>query len=198
MNKQSLIALGNSLLAEHLPSDWKFELNKRKSSLGLCSFTKKTIYSSEYFIGRIDDNELKDTILHEIAHALADINDDHRGHGSPWKKACRSIGAKPVRCHTGEVVDDEGKYLVKCPSCSFKFARHRFNRTKLTQLKNGFSWFNCTCKTNRMDVYFGGKKIVDGNSSKRPAPATKKQVEAMSTKELIAHMRKNGLINSKA
>lgn len=192
MNKTQITDLAQSLVSQHLPNEWKFEWNRRKSALGLCNYTKKTIFLSEYFVGRISDYEIKDTILHEIAHALAGIRHSHRGHGWQWKKICREIGANPERLFDGEVKNQDFRYTVKCPSCGFKFGRHRFNKHKLNQLKNGHSWFPCKCKKSRMDVYDGRKKLVDGNSAKR-APVkkvTKTQAESMSTQDLINHMRK--------
>ena len=98
MNKTQATALAYSLVNKHLTPDWTFEWNKRKAALGLCNYRKKTVYLSEYFLGRVGNDELKDTILHEIAHALAWKRYNHRGHGAPWKRVCREIGAKPQRC----------------------------------------------------------------------------------------------------
>ena len=192
MNKKEITALAYSHLRKHLPFDWDFEWNNRKAALGLCCRVKKTFYLSTYFVGRVSDAEIEDTILHEIAHALDWIRNKEWGHGPTWKRICVEIGAKPSRCHSGEVKDQQGRYTVKCPSCSKSFVRHRFNKSKLTQLKNGFSWFPCSCKKSRMDVYEGSKKIVDGNASKRPSPpkVTAKQAKAMTDKELIDHIRK--------
>lgn len=189
MNKQEITALALSLVSKHLPSDWKFEWNNRKAALGLCNYTKKTIYLSKYFLGRVDHEELKDTILHEIAHALAFIRYGHRGHGIKWKVCCVEIGAKPQRCYGGEVKNEDAQYTVKCPCCDYKFARHRFNKAKLTQLKNGYSWFNCKCKKSRMDIYKGKVKIVDGNAAKRPASTRKPLPKKMTINQLVALTR---------
>ena len=189
MTKQQTTALANSLISQYLPSEWKFEWNKRKSALGVCNYTKKTIYLSEYFLGRVEADETKDTILHEIAHALADIRHGHRRHGLEWKKVCREIGAKPVRCHSGEVKNEVSQYEVKCPKCSFKFARHRFNKGKLTQLKNGYSWFTCKCKASRMDIHKDGVKIIEGNASTRKA--TKYVPQKMTLNDLVALTKTN-------
>lgn len=193
MTKTQITALAHSLVSKHLPSEWKFEWNKRKSALGVCNYAKKKIFLSEYFIGRVPTDELKDTILHEIAHALTYIRHGQRGHGPVWKRVCVEIGAKPVRCHEGEIKNETFRYKIKCPSCGKESGRHRFNKSKLTQLKNGHSWFPCRCCKSRMDVYDNGKKIVDGNAAKRP---TATQVKKMSNKELIAEIRQMGKMSS--
>lgn len=40
-------------------------------------------------------HEIRDTILHEIAHALAWTRHGERTHGPRWKQICREIGAVP-------------------------------------------------------------------------------------------------------
>lgn len=196
MNKLRATQLAVTLITHHLPKEWKFDWNKRKSALGVCNFRKKTIYLSEYFLGRIPDDEIKDTILHEIAHALAFIEYKHAGHGWQWKLVCRRIGAKPDRTHKGEVQNQEHRYKIKCPVCDIEFGRHRFNKYKIKQMQAGFSWFPCKCKKSRMDVYDGAKKIVDGNASKRPAQPTITEVKKMTNKELIDYLRKTGSISA--
>lgn len=169
MNKTQATDLARSLVSKHLLDEWDFDWNNRKSALGVCNYRKKTIYLSEYFLGRVTDDEIKDTILHEIAHALTWVFYHKTGHGPVWKRICRQIGAKPQRCYHGEVKNEDSQYTVKCPKCSFSFARHRFNKSKLNQLKNGKVWFNCKCKQSRMNIHKNGVKIIDGNASKAVA-----------------------------
>lgn len=167
MNKTQATALACSLVSQHLPNDWKFDWNNRKSALGVCNYRKKTIFLSTYFLNRIPDEEIEDTILHEIAHALAGICYGATGHGKEWKQICREIGAKPQRCHSGEVKNHTYRYTIKCPKCGHKSGRHRFNRATLKQLKSGYRWYNCRCNASRMNVYDNDKKIVDGNALKK-------------------------------
>jgi len=170
MYKLRATQLALDLITQHLPSEWKFAWNKRKSALGVCNYTRKTIFLSEYFVARISDEEVKDTILHEIAHALAWIEYGHKGHGWQWKRVCVRIGAKPVRCHTGTVDNPNYRYKIKC-ECGQEHGRHRFNKAKIKQLQAGWSWFNCRKCGSRMDVYDGLKKIVDAEKCKRTATA---------------------------
>jgi len=167
MNKLRATQLAVTLITHHLPKEWKFEWNKRKSALGICNFTRKKIYLSEYFVSRIPDEQVKDTILHEIAHALADIEYGHRGHGWQWKRVCVRIGANPKRTHDGEVSNPNYRYKIKCKSCAKEHGRHRFNKAKIKQFQAGFSWFECNKCDARMDIYDGLRKIVDGEACRR-------------------------------
>ena len=42
---------------------------------------------------------LRDTLLHEMAHAEAWLRHGHRGHGRVWKKIARRIGCRPRAVH---------------------------------------------------------------------------------------------------
>src|SRR3979411_379819 len=56
-------------------SNWQFGFNRRKRAFGLCRFphgvSPGRIELSVYAIECNSEDELRDTILHEIAHALA-------------------------------------------------------------------------------------------------------------------------------
>jgi predicted SprT family Zn-dependent metalloprotease len=109
------------LMAEDGLDDWRFAFNHRKQAMGLCVYDRKTIELSIYFVER--DNpveEIRDTILHEIAHAL--VGPGH-GHDRVWKRKCLEIGARPKRC--GEADMPDGRWRALCCSCGKQFHRHR-------------------------------------------------------------------------
>src|SRR5688572_10705180 len=81
------------LLSIHGVGDWTFRFNKRKTGMGLCVYTRRTIELSLYFVSRNLPEEILDTLLHEIAHAL--VGPDH-GHDEVWKRKCIEIGARPI------------------------------------------------------------------------------------------------------
>src|ERR1700686_5283507 len=85
--------LAHDLLARHGLADWTFAYNRRKRAMGLCLYHLRTIELSVYLILRNPEEEILDTILHEIAHAL--VGPGH-GHDKVWKKKCIEIGARPV------------------------------------------------------------------------------------------------------
>lgn len=87
---------------------WQFVINPRpKSRLGACKYDKKVIEISEHWIGLETIEKMKDTILHEIAHALT--QGDH--HGARWKAKCLEIGANPARTHETDKTP-EPKYVI--------------------------------------------------------------------------------------
>ncbi|HEX7118596.1 MAG TPA: SprT family zinc-dependent metalloprotease [Longimicrobiales bacterium] len=48
----------------------------------------------------LDGNEaqLRDTLLHEMAHVEAWLEHGHPGHGAPWKRIARRVGCEPRAC----------------------------------------------------------------------------------------------------
>lgn len=116
-------ALARSLMNQHGLQDWTFTYDHAKCRAGICRYSRKTIQLSIHFVQRNSDEEITDTILHEIAHAIAGYK---AGHGPEWKAVCRRIGAKPIRCYDSEKVDmPKGKYSAKCPSCAKEFTKHK-------------------------------------------------------------------------
>ena len=115
MNPADARTLAQVLLDEHALHDWTFAFNRRRRAFGLCDFQKRTIYLSAVLAELNGEAKVRDTLLHEIAHALAG---PRAGHGPAWQKVARTVGAKPRRCYSAqEVRQPQGRYLLVCPSC---------------------------------------------------------------------------------
>jgi predicted SprT family Zn-dependent metalloprotease len=125
--------LALELMARYRLLEWHFDFNRRKRAMGLCRYSIRTIELSIYLVDRNGLDEIRDTILHEIAHAL--VGPEH-GHDAVWKRKCLEIGAKPERC--GQADMPSGRWRARCGNCGQVFARHR--RPKRLQ-----GWFCRTC-----------------------------------------------------
>jgi predicted SprT family Zn-dependent metalloprotease len=112
--------LGYDLMAKHNLPGWTFAFNRRKSYMGLCLYHIRTIEVSVYLVLNNPDEEVVDTILHEIAHAL--VGPEH-GHDAIWKRKCLDIGARPIRC--GDADMPLGRWRASCGQCGKSFHRHR-------------------------------------------------------------------------
>jgi len=124
--------LAMELMDRHglLAGGWRLRWGRGKRQLGSCTQAKKTITLSAYFVDLNDEPEVRDTILHEIAHALV----GHRhGHDAVWKAMCRRLGADPTRTsHTA--VMPAAPYELFCPRCQQVIARrHRRIRPERLQ-----------------------------------------------------------------
>ena len=123
MNLNQVVALGNQLMKQHgLTSlGWFFELDNAKRRFGVCRFGNRTIGISRHLAALNDEAKVKDTILHEIAHAL--VGPGH-GHDYTWKRKCIEIGAKPERCYSStEVTTPKLRYYAICEGCGHEHQR---------------------------------------------------------------------------
>lgn len=115
--------LAQALLRKHGLHNWVFAFNRRRRVFGVCDFQKRTIYLSSPLAELNGEAEVRDTLLHEIAHALAGPK---AGHGPVWQGVARAVGAKPRRCYSSqEVQQPQGRYQLVCPSCGHAEVRYR-------------------------------------------------------------------------
>jgi len=118
-------------LAEHLmqlhqlPATWSFAFDRSKVRFGKCHYGKKEISLSRHLVELNDEREVRETILHEIAHALAPCG---AGHGPAWKALARAIGCSGQRCYGPDVRRPKPRYKATCPSCQRVIYRHRRTR----------------------------------------------------------------------
>ena len=123
MTENSVRILAITLMQRHGLSviDWKFAFDNARRRLGYCSYRKKTISLSKNYLPILDEEEIKDTILHEIAHALVPRKNGHNG---VWRQKAIEIGCNGKRLYQGEA-HVEAKYMGTCPTCGRIITRHR-------------------------------------------------------------------------
>jgi predicted SprT family Zn-dependent metalloprotease len=115
--------LADDLMRLHkLSPKWSFKFDHSKISFGKCYYGKKLISLSRHLVHLNDENEVRDTILHEIAHALAPRG---AGHNAAWQAIAKSIGCNGQRCYGAEVVRPAPKFKGTCPACKLVIYRHR-------------------------------------------------------------------------
>ena len=118
--------LANELLRKHgLANTWTFHFDRAVLRFGSCQYRRKRITLSAHLTMLNDEEQVRDTILHEIAHALAP---PRAGHGKKWQRIARAIGCNGMRCYGDEVVAPKPKFIGVCPNCSGKVERNRRNR----------------------------------------------------------------------
>jgi len=118
--------LAIQLMNEHglLDTYWSFEFDGAKNRLGCCNFSTKRISLSKHVTLINDEKVIKNTILHEIAHALVGRNHDH---DSIWRQKALEIGCDGNRlCKNSVRV--EGKYKAECGNCGKVYIKHRMGK----------------------------------------------------------------------
>lgn len=140
--------LARSLMQQHglLRDGWRFRFSNAKRQLGSAHIRRqrdpatgrtiriKTIRLSRHLVTLNTEHEVRDTILHEIAHALAGLSN---GHNAKWKAVCRRIGARPVRLAGEEVIAPAPRYRVVCNACRRVLA-HRHRRVAPASLRRSY------------------------------------------------------------
>lgn len=104
----------SDLMDQHLDDSWTYRFGNAVRLFGVCSYSTKTITISRPLVELNDENQVRDTILHEIAHALAGKGTHH---GYKWRAIAIQIGCNGRRCYGSNVVKPKGKYLAQCNKC---------------------------------------------------------------------------------
>ena len=113
MYRSEVREFANELIDEFLGSlneEWKFQWDNGTKRAGCCDYRKREIRLSRKLFEKMSDEFIRDTLLHEIAHALTP--GDH--HGEIWKSAAQMIGCTRIeRCHNLDT-NDGAKYSATC------------------------------------------------------------------------------------
>ena len=112
--------LAEGLIHRHGLAGWSFQFNDASRQAGRCAYGIRVISLSRLFCLEAPADEVRDTLLHEIAHAL--VGPEHH-HDSVWKEAARSIGCSGNRCHDVEFAPP--RYIVSCPRCGWSLQANR-------------------------------------------------------------------------
>ncbi len=118
--EQGALKKCRELLRKHGLSDWSVCLDDSMSRAGACNYRARQISLARLFIRKASEPEIRDTILHEIAHALVGI--EHH-HDAIWRKIAREIGCSAERCHN--IMFSPPRWIVQCPSGCFAGTRNR-------------------------------------------------------------------------
>lgn len=110
-----------NLMQTHGLVNWKFIFDRAKTRAGCCNFTDKTISISKLFIASTSGNDgFRNTLLHEIAHALVGMDG---GHGPEWKRVAIRIGCDGKRCFKNAF--SECRFMVSCECGLVNVSRHK-------------------------------------------------------------------------
>lgn len=87
--------MARGLMDHHGLHDWTLRFDTAKRRAGLCRYDSRTISLSRPLTALYTHEHVRETVLHEIAHALAGAK---AAHGPAWRRVAREIGATGARC----------------------------------------------------------------------------------------------------
>lgn len=144
MTERQVTQLAQSLMSEYnlnWPA-WGFRLSRHKLAIGRCEYNRYnggTLIFSKNFL-HLSDAEIRDTLLHEIAHALCG---PRAGHGTRWKSMCVKIGAKP-----DEFADLKNEDKVEFKWTGVCINKHTVSRHALTEKGKRMACGKCCRELN--------------------------------------------------
>ena len=143
-----VVQSARALMTKHGVGHWRFGFDRSKTSYGTCYPFWKKITVSKYFCADLsnDIEDIKDTILHEIAHALMQKRHPHvkSSHGILWQSIAKEIGCKNPCRRSNKGTMPRGKYRAFCPQCGdLDLYKHR----RSPAMKAG-RWVCVKCRSN--------------------------------------------------
>jgi len=103
---------------------WSLVFDKAKRRLGVCKYKHKHVGVSSFMLKdpKTSEHQVKNTLLHEIAHAL--VGKEH-SHDAVWKAKAVSIGCDGSRCGRG-FESTPKPYEIRCKSGCWSVGRFRW------------------------------------------------------------------------
>ena len=125
MNLATAETIARKEMDSHNLHAWDFKFDEAKRRYGLTTYSTMTISMSRHLTQLNDERQFRDTLLHEIAHALVGSGN---GHNRKWQYQARQIGCTGYRTYGSEVTKPKAKWRATCPHC--KKVTQRFRKTK--------------------------------------------------------------------
>lgn len=172
--------LTRSLMDQHGLTQWKLEWMDRKTTAGLCYNSKLTwdknparsrgkIAISTHYFKAFDEADVRETALHEIAHALVPPSEHH---GPVWQAMAKKIGSTGKRCVSSEeAAKTSSRYRGTCPQ-GHVFPRHR----KMWDMSIYGAHLCPACKKRKLEASISwadshtGKVLNPNTKLKKPEP----------------------------
>ena len=133
----SLLRVGCSGLIGHVRVEWNSRL---RTTAGMAHFGSRRITLNPKLV-EVGGGEVKRTLLHELAHLVAQFRAGRRrinAHGVEWKRACRDLGIpREARCHAlpFKVKRQARRHFYQCQGCETVLARVRPVKRPIACLK---------------------------------------------------------------
>ncbi len=113
--------MARGLMGEHGLRGWGFGFDRAKVRAGACHWAAHRITLSAPITQAHDAEQVRETVLHEVAHAL--VGPRH-GHDAVWRSQARAIGSTGDRCYQAEVPVVAGRWQGRC-AAGHVVHRHR-------------------------------------------------------------------------
>jgi len=93
---RAVAARASAWLVEYRLEGWSFQFDHATQRAGCCNYQTRVISLADAYARSATDEEIDDTLLHEIAHAL--VGKAH-GHDQVWQAQAVALGCSGQRCY---------------------------------------------------------------------------------------------------
>lgn len=137
---ESILKTAQGLIKLHGLKKWRFKFDQSTRRAGCCNYRNKLISISFNFARTGSDEDIRDTLLHEIAHAL--VGKKH-SHDAVWKAKARGIGCSGERTHRLQFAPP--RYNVTCENQCWKQTAERRNARLICRTCGGKLVYSTYC-----------------------------------------------------
>ncbi|GAB2683235.1 SprT-like domain-containing protein [Thalassiella azotivora] len=113
MDLEEARRMATALMRGHGLDDWTLVYDRARTRAGICRPARREIGLSRALTALHPPEEVRDTVLHEIAHAL--VGTDH-GHDEVWRRAAVAIGCSGRRCVDRGSPRPDAPWQGTCPA----------------------------------------------------------------------------------
>ena len=103
--------LAATLMTRHRLTGWRLVFDDAKTRAGVCRPDRREIGLSRALTHLHSPEQVTDTVLHEIAHALAGPG---HGHDRKWRLIAQRIGCSGERCMPPDAPTIDGDWVGTC------------------------------------------------------------------------------------
>ena len=121
MIQADALRLARSLMDSHGLTGWQVGLDRAVRRAGATHFTARRITLSKHLVELYSAEQVRDVVLHEIAHALVGAE---AGHGPRWRREVSRIGGSPRRTTEPDAPRVPPAWVGTCPG-GHTFGRYR-------------------------------------------------------------------------
>ena len=113
MDVPAVLDLARRLMSMHGLDGWEVVLDRARRRAGLTDHHRRRISLSRALMSLYSESEVRETILHEIAHAR--VGAAH-GHDAVWRAEAQRIGASGQRLVDPGAPRVAGRWVGTCPA----------------------------------------------------------------------------------
>ncbi|NIZ92464.1 SprT-like domain-containing protein [Kineococcus rubinsiae] len=113
MDVGAAVAMAEGVLAQHGLRGWTVVLDRAKKRAGVCRFDRRQIGLSRELTALHSEAEVRETVLHEVAHALTGPG---HGHDARWRATARRIGSTGERLVAVTAPRAPAPWVGTCPA----------------------------------------------------------------------------------